>query len=86
MEHAAVKDFFNGGTDELLDEQMYKAAEFKDFQQDLVRHLIKSTTFTVPVACFVRQNVEGTIVSKAKFRHENIWEVSCSKKSTHRRR
>lgn len=33
MAQTAVKDFFTGGSDELLDEKIYRLAESQDFRE-----------------------------------------------------
>lgn len=53
MKQASVKAYFSGGAEELHDEKMYELAKSRDYTQGLVRPLIKSSTFLVPVASFV---------------------------------
>lgn len=52
IEQAAVKYFFTGGAHELFDEKFYKHSESQDYEQYLVRDLIKSSAYTVPVTSF----------------------------------
>lgn len=58
MGQTAVKTVFTGGAEELLDDQMYKLSESQDFTCSLVLHLKKSSTFTVSVVRFVKQQAE----------------------------
>lgn len=76
MEQAVVKPFVNWGSDELLDEKMYKLEEFQDFKKVLVRYLITSWTFTLPVVRCVEQHAEEPLTIQVKFRQENIPEVT----------
>lgn len=57
MEQAAVKAFFHGRADELLDKNI-QAYGIPDFGQSLVRYLIKSSIITVPVARSAKQQAE----------------------------
>lgn len=66
MEQAAVKAFFSGGADKQLGDKMYKLAASQKFTQSLIAHLIKSSTFTVPITNFVNQRAEKAAASKAK--------------------
>lgn len=68
MEQTAVNAFFTGRAVYLLDYNMYKLAESQDFTRGVVRHLIKYSTFTVPVTRFVKQQAEQAVASEAKFR------------------
>lgn len=47
MAQEVVKDFLTGGSNALLDENMYRLAEAEHFVQDVARHLINLSTFTV---------------------------------------
>lgn len=70
-----VKAFFNGGAVELLQDKLYSLAEFQDSTQDIVRHLIKSLTFSMPVTHFVKQQAERAAAYKANFRQDMILET-----------
>lgn len=59
MGYATVKDFFTGGADEFRNDKMLIVGVSQDFTQSLIRHLIKSFTFTLLVARFVKQQVKN---------------------------
>lgn len=59
IEQTAVKTFFNEGANELLDEKMYKLADFQDVTQRLVRHLRKPSTITAPVTTLCKAASEN---------------------------
>lgn len=44
------KHLFAGRADELLHDNKYKLAKLQDITQGLIHHMIKSSTFTVPVS------------------------------------
>lgn len=64
MEQTFVKAFGTGGADELLDGKLCKISECQDFKQDLIGHLIKSSSFIVPVNRFVKQQSKKPSVVK----------------------
>lgn len=68
IEQAAFKVFFTGSANELFDQKMYKLAKYQNIKQDLVRHLIKTSTFTVLTTPFVKQKAVRTVPSEKKFR------------------
>lgn len=55
IEQAAPKVFFTSGANELLNENTYELAESQYFKTDLVRHLMKPSTYRVRAACFVKR-------------------------------
>lgn len=67
MEQAAVKAFFAKRADGVLDDDMYRLSESRDFTQGLVFYLIKSLTVTVPVqvTLFMKQLAKNTVASEA---------------------
>lgn len=67
MEKAAVIVFFIRAADELLDEKTYKLHESLDFEQDLFCHIIKPSTFTVPLTRFANQRARTAVAGEAKF-------------------
>lgn len=50
--------------DELLDDNMNRLAESSDFTQDLVHHLIRSSTTIVLVTRFVNRQAEKLLLVK----------------------
>lgn len=66
IERAAVKAFITGGANELLGDTIYRLSRSEDFTQALVGQLITSSTFTAPVACFVRKQPEKFVAGEAK--------------------
>lgn len=54
---------------------MYTLAKSQDFEQYLLRHIIKSSPFTVPVARFAMQQAERAVSRDARFRQENVLDV-----------
>lgn len=80
MERAAVRNVFSRGAAELLDENIYKPANFQDFKQNLSFHRISFSTFTVLVARFVRTQAERAVASEAKFREQNMLEGTVKEK------
>lgn len=68
FKHAAVKAFFTGDAYYLEDQKKDKLSEDQDSKQDHVRHLIRSSTFTLPIALFVRQQAERAVASQAECR------------------
>lgn len=67
MELAAVKTFFLRGTDELLDEKINKPAEFHDFAEGLVFHLIKRINFILPIRYLLKQHYEIALARKVEW-------------------
>lgn len=61
---------------------MYSPALTEDFEQDLVRNLIQSSSLTVPVDPFVKQEAERAVASDAKFRQENIRKLTFKEEVT----
>lgn len=82
MEQVAVNAFLTGGADELLDDKMYKPAESQDFTQGFVHHLLKSSTFTMTVSRFVKQQTEKSFASIAKSRQYVSQELPVKEKLT----
>lgn len=70
-EQAAATAFLTRGADKILDEKMYKLAKSQAFTQDLIRHFIKPSNFTVPANRFAQQQDKKVVASKAKFRQKN---------------
>lgn len=70
MKQAAVKAFFTGGGEKLLEEHIYKLAEYQDFIQELFHHFIKLSNFKIPLIRFVRKQVTIAVVSEAKFQRD----------------
>lgn len=61
MEQAAINALFTREADELLGNKMYYFPESQDFTKDLVRHLVKSSTFAVPISRFVKQQAKNSL-------------------------
>lgn len=49
---------------------MYENTEFQDFTQSLVRNLMRSSTLTVQITRFVKQQAEEAVAGKAKLRRD----------------
>lgn len=63
-----MKAIFIGGADRLLVQKTYKLFQSQDFTKGLVRHLIKSLTFTLPATHFVKKQAEKAFASKVRLR------------------
>lgn len=81
MKLAGTKALFTGGADELLNDMIYKFFDSKHFPQRLVHHLIKSSSFTVPVVCFIKKQSEKG-ASGAKFTHDLSRKIAAKKEVT----
>lgn len=82
MEQAAVKLFFAGEADKLLDKKMYNRAESQVSRQGLVHRLIKWSAFTVQIARFVERKAEKAVASKRKLRPDMSRKVPVKKEIT----
>lgn len=75
MEQAAVRVFWTRRADKLLDNNMYKLVESEDFTPGVVRHVMKSLNFTVPVIRFEKQQAVNVVASEAKSRRNVNLEI-----------
>lgn len=67
---------FTKGSDELLDNKMYKRAKSLGLPERLVGHLIRSSNSAVLVAHFVEEGAKTAIVTEAKIRKDIIREIT----------
>lgn len=68
LEPATSNAFLTWETNGLLDDIMYKLARFYDFTLVPIGHPIKSFTFTVTVASFLKKWAESSIANEEKFK------------------
>lgn len=66
MEQASVRALLTGVSDELLQVKIYKLDEYQDFTVGLLRLLINSLTFPVPLTCFVKRQAEKAVARELK--------------------
>lgn len=67
MERVTLEAFFIEGADKLPDDKLYKPAETQHLTQALFRSLMKSSTSTVPVNRFVKQQAKKDVSSEERF-------------------
>lgn len=75
MEQGTLKFFSTENADELVTEKIRKRVESQDITKELVRHLIKSSTFTIQIVYFAEQQAKKAVYSKVKCRQEKIRKV-----------
>lgn len=76
MHLVAVKAFFLGGADELLNRKRDRRGEPRNFKQDLVLHVNILSGTVEPVTFSVKQQAKRAVNSEAKLRQENIRNVA----------
>lgn len=66
MDQASIKTFFRRGAYRFLKSNAYKLDKSQGFRQDSVSHVIYLSTFTVPVASFVKIPAAKSVVGERK--------------------
>lgn len=75
LEKVAMKSYSNRGADELLEDDIYKVAGSQTFTNRLVRRLINSSVFKMPVARFVKQQAKTAVTGDSKFEKDMSREI-----------
>lgn len=77
-----MKALSPGGGEKRIGDKIHRLAKFYGFTRGIVYHLIKTSTFTVPITYFVKQRAEETVACETRVRHDMSQEIAINEEIT----